>query len=208
MIPMTDLRVPPGRAGRLWLRHRLAVAERGVGLLEQRLRVLRAAQDRLRARLERTAQEWATCAAEADTWGMRAGVAGGRRAFRLAEPGGLARVHIGWSAVMGVHYPDEVVVEPPDVQADTLIIGNAALSRARAAYRLALEAGVRHAATAAAVDVIDAEVVTTRQRQRALRKHWIPRLRSALTAVEVTLEEQERAEAVRRRWGAGATAGK
>jgi V/A-type H+-transporting ATPase subunit D len=206
VIAMPDLRVPPGRAGRLWLRHRLAVAERGVALLEQKLRLLRAELDRLRARLERTEQLWAARATEADTWGLRAGVAGGRRAFRLAQPGELAEVHVHWTAIMGVHYPDQVDVVPPDEHADDLIVGNAALLRARKAYRLALEAAARHAATNAAAEIVDAEVITTRQRQRALRRHWIPRLRRALDDVELALEEQERAEAVRRRWAARADA--
>ena len=40
----TVRRVPPGRAGRLWLQHRLAVAQRGADLLDQKLRILRSEQ--------------------------------------------------------------------------------------------------------------------------------------------------------------------
>lgn len=46
--------VPPGRAGRLWLRRRLAAAERAVELLERKLRILRAEQDRLALLAQRT----------------------------------------------------------------------------------------------------------------------------------------------------------
>lgn len=202
---MPDLRVPPGRAGRLWLRHRLVIAEHGVELLEQKLRLLRAEQDRLHALLERTGRELTARGAEADTWGLRAGVAGGQRAFRLADSGALATVRVRWGAVMGVHYPAGIELAPPGEHADAQIVGSAALFQAGEAYRLALEAALHHAAATAAAEVVDAEVVTTRQRKRALRKHWIPRLRGALTEVELALEEQERAEAVRRRWAAAAT---
>lgn len=40
-------RTPPGRAGRLRLRHSLDVAERGADLLERKLRILRAEHERL-----------------------------------------------------------------------------------------------------------------------------------------------------------------
>ncbi|WP_243769443.1 V-type ATP synthase subunit D [Streptomyces cyanogenus] len=42
----------------------------------------------------------------------------------------------------------------------------------------------------------------TRQRVRALRRHWIPRPRRDLAAVELALEEAVHEEAVRRRWAA------
>ncbi|HSO55578.1 MAG TPA: V-type ATPase, D subunit, partial [Actinomycetes bacterium] len=49
--------VPPGRAGRLWLRGRLATAERGLDLLDRKLRILRREQERLRLLERRTAEE-------------------------------------------------------------------------------------------------------------------------------------------------------
>lgn len=200
---MADLRVPPGRAGRLWLRHRLAVAERGVGLLEQKLRVLQAAQQRLRDEAERAERVWLTSAAEADLWGLRAGLAGGQRSLRMAAPHERAEVHLPWVTVMGVRYPGDASCAPPTGEpGDGVVTGSAAVVRARTAYELALQAAVCHAAGGAAVRVVDAEITTTRQRQRALRKHWIPRLRQALIDVELALEEQDRAEAVRRRWAA------
>jgi V/A-type H+-transporting ATPase subunit D len=200
---MTDLRVPPGRAGRLWLRHRLAVAERGVGLLEQKLRVLRTAQQRLHGLAERAERDWVIAAADADVWGLRAGLAGGQRALRMAAARENAEVHLPWISVMGVRYPGDASCVPPTGEpGDGVVAGNAAVVRARTAYDLALQAAVRHAATSAAVRVVDAEVATTRQRQRALRKHWIPRLGQALAELELALEEQDRAEAVRRRWAA------
>jgi V/A-type H+-transporting ATPase subunit D len=202
---MADLRVPPGRAGRLWLRRRLAVAERGVGLLEQKLRVLRTAQQRLRGVADSAERDWLACAEEAAVWGLRAGLSGGQRALRMAAARDPADVRLRWVSVMGVRYPGEAVCDPPGGgPGDGRIVGDAAVVHARNAYELALRAAVRHAAAGAAVRAVDAELATTRQRQRALRKHWIPRLSEALLEIELELEEQERAEAVRRRWAAGA----
>jgi V/A-type H+-transporting ATPase subunit D len=201
---MADLRVPPGRAGRQWLRHRLAVAERGVGLLEQKLRVLQTAQQGLRGAADSAERDWLARAEQAEVWGLRAGLSGGQRALRMAAARDPAEVHLPWVSVMGVRYPGEPGCDPPaSGPGDGRILGNAAVVHARTAYEVALLAAVRFAAAGAAVQVVAAELATTRQRQRALRKHWIPRLRAALLAVDLELEEQERAEAVRRRWAAG-----
>ena len=58
MTGMSTIRVPPGRAGRLWLRARLDVAERGVSLLEQKVRILGDERRRLRALTEDTGRDW------------------------------------------------------------------------------------------------------------------------------------------------------
>jgi len=208
---MTGLRVPPGRSGRQWLRHRLTVAERGVGLLEQKLRLLRAEQERLHHRLDETRREWARSAADADTWGLRAGMAAGQRGLRLAAAGDLATVRLRRTSIMGVSYPADPEIGLPDgdTPGDThggvvggAVVGSASLVHARVAYRLALVAAVHHATAANAAEIVDREVAATAQRWRALRKHWIPRLRRALALLELELEELERSEAVRRRWAA------
>ncbi|MFF5015001.1 V-type ATP synthase subunit D [Streptomyces sp. NPDC001165] len=54
----------------------------------------------------------------------------------------------------------------------------------------------------AAAELLAAEAGRTRQRVRAPRRHWIPRLRRELAALEPALEETEHEEAVRRRWAA------
>jgi V/A-type H+/Na+-transporting ATPase subunit D len=56
-----------------------------------------------------------------------------------------------------------------------------------------------HAATAEALRVIEAEVLSTRHRLRAIEDRWIPRLEQALAEVTLALEEQELADAVRLR---------
>jgi len=45
--------------------------------------------------------------------------------------------------------------------------------------------------------VVEAELVATRRRLRALEIRWIPRLTAALAQAELTLDELERADAVR-----------
>ncbi|MDX2678357.1 hypothetical protein [Streptomyces soliscabiei] len=50
-----------------------------------------------------------------------------------------------------------------------------------------------------------AEVLSTRHRVRALRRHWIPRLRAALGQADPALERAEREDGVRRRWATRTT---
>ncbi|MFB9839410.1 V-type ATP synthase subunit D, partial [Actinoallomurus acaciae] len=78
---MTSLtRVPPGRAGRLWLHRRLIIAQRGVDLLQRKLRILVRDHHRLASEAERTGRDWAAACADADERGLRACLADGRRA--------------------------------------------------------------------------------------------------------------------------------
>lgn len=202
---MAQLRVPPGRAGRLWLRDRLAVADRGVSLLERKLRILRGEQRRLRILAESTDRDWRRCADEARTWSLRAGLAGGQRSLRLATGREPAEATVTWTTVMGVRYPVQVDLVPPDPDTAARIVGSAALVHARAAHVAAVRAAVRQATAQAALRVVDRELTATRVRVRALRRHWIPRLQAALHEVEMALEEQERAEGIRRRHAAQAT---
>jgi V/A-type H+-transporting ATPase subunit D len=73
---------------------------------------------------------------------------------------------------------------------------------ATGAYRTALEAAARHAVVDAAVRRIDAEVLATRRRLRAVQNRWIPRLVEALREADAGLEELELAEGGRLRWAA------
>ena len=189
-----------GRAERLRLRRGLAVAERGAGLLDRRLRVLR---DELRRRsaAERDARRmWEERARQADTWLLRGLLLSGERALEAAAAAGPARVEVEWATSMGVRHPARVrytAADPAPVSA------NSALVYAQAAYREAVRAAAEYAAAAAAVRLIGAEARATRQRVRALRRHWIPRLSAALAAAELALEQSEHEDAVRRRWAAG-----
>ncbi|MEV5955363.1 V-type ATP synthase subunit D [Streptomyces sp. NPDC051987] len=195
-------RIPAGRAGRLRLRRSLATALRGADLLERKLRLL---LDRERV-ARRAAQEagavWRQRLAEADTWLVRGVLLGGESALAQAVPADRARVDVAWDALMGVRHPAAVSWTDPVRSSAEPTPPNTALAHAETAYRAAVRAAAEHAAHQAAADLLAAEADRTRQRVRALRRHWIPRLRGELAAVELALEEAEHEEAVRRRWAA------
>lgn len=202
---MADLRVPPGRAGRLWLGERLETARHAATLLDHKLHVLRTEQERLALIADRTRAEWITAQREADEWLMRAAVLGGQRDIRLCTSDRLAEVTIRWDAVMGVRYPGEAVCTPPAEPAGTRSPGTAALVEATTAHRRALRAAVAHAAATAACRILETETVETRRRLHAIADRWIPRLESALRMLVERLDEAERAEAVQLRWAAART---
>jgi V/A-type H+-transporting ATPase subunit D len=187
--------VPPGRAGRLWLVQRLAVARRAADLLDRKLRVLAAELDRARATAERTGQEWDTACREAQHALLRAVLLGGERAIRLADGGADAQVTISYTVTMGARHPAgaQYAIGEPDSW------DGAAVAGARRACRAALAAAVGHAAAAATLAVIEAETNATRHRLRAVRDRWIPGLSQALAQVGVALEETERDDAARLR---------
>ncbi|MGW3498044.1 V-type ATP synthase subunit D [Streptomyces sp. NPDC001020] len=195
-------RVPRGRAGRLRLRRSLGTALRGADLLERKLRLL---LDRERE-LSRTAEEsdriWRDRLAEAETWCVRGLLIGGDRALSETGPTDRAVVDVEWTALMGVSHPSQVSWTAPVRSLDEPTPGNTALAHAETAYRAAVRAAAKHSAARSAAELIAAEAERTRQRVRALRKHWIPCLTRELAAVELALEEAEHEEAVRRRWAA------
>lgn len=194
------IRVPPGRAGRSWLRHRLATATRAAELLEQQLFILQREQRRVEQHARATGARWQELAHQAEQWLLRAVLAGGQRSLRLATPSEPAVVEITWTTRARVRYPVDASCELPDqspsgVEVDT----SAAVRHAREAHRDALRAAVRHGAAQAAVRAVEAEIKVTRQRLRALDQRWVPRLQEALQRLELTLEEQEHAEDITRR---------
>lgn len=201
---MPDLRrVPPGRAGRRWLRHRLDTAERGVALLDRKLRLLRAEQERVRLLADRTGAEWRAACREAERWLARAAMLGGQREIRLATVPADAEVTVEWGSVLGVRYPVGATCRPAGPADGQRVPGSAALGEAVAAYRAALRAAAAHAAATEACRVVEAEVAATRRRVRALTDRWIPRLTAALVELDQRLAETERAEQLRMRWAAG-----
>ena len=203
---MTTMRgQPPGRAGRLWLERRAGVADRGADLLEQKLRILIAEEQRFRLRSERTSREWATAVQEMDTWMLRAGLASGQRALRLATPSESATADVEWHLTMGVQYPVRATCEVPEVERSDPVPDSTALLHARSAARRAVSAGVAHAVAMAALTAVSEEITSTRRQVRAVRRRWIPALESARRTLATTLDDQEHDEAVRLRWASGAS---
>ena len=187
--------VPPGRAGRLWLTRRLAVARRGADLLDRKHRILLAETARLRDAAAQTAAEWDRCCADAERWLLRASMLGGERAIRLGAAGSAADVTIRYAVTMGVRHPDAASCRVPA----SASWDGPALAAAREAHGRALEAAVGHAAAAGALRAVEAEALATRYRLRAVKNRWIPRLEQALADVTLALEEQELADSARLR---------
>ncbi|WP_240677834.1 V-type ATP synthase subunit D [Actinacidiphila soli] len=203
MNAVATLRTPPGRAGRLRLRHSLAVAVRGADLLEKKLRILRMEHQRLVQAEEACSAAWRTRLQEAETWLLRGLVLSGEHALHSAAAGlAPADVTVGWTASMGVRHPSEISCTVPARAPGAAAPGNTALVHAEAAYRQAVQAAADYACARAAARIVGAEVTSTSQRVRALQRHWIPRLQEALARADLTLEQSEHEDSVRRRWAA------
>lgn len=190
--------IPPGRAGRSWLRRRLATAERGREQIDRKLRILFPEQQRLRAQLDRHRADWVSACADANRWLLRATLLGGQDGIRDAATLRPVEVEVGWTTAMGLRYPGDVTLSPAsdDVALPPV---NAAIAPAADAFRTALRAGVRTAAAEEALRRLDAEIAVTRRRLRALDKRWIPRLRDELARLELALEQAEQEDTLRLR---------
>jgi V/A-type H+-transporting ATPase subunit D len=191
-------RIPPGRAGRLWLLERLRSGRLAGSLLDRKVKILRAEQERLRTVAEQSRARWLDHARAADLGGQRAALLGGERDFRRSTPAERATVDVEWGSIMGARYPVAATVRLP-LPADRGA-GTAALSQADAAYRGAVEAAAAHAVATAAVRTVEAELEATGRRLRAISDRWLPRLEEWLATVTRELEEAEREEAFRLRW--------
>lgn len=200
---MTGLRrVPPGRAGQLWLQRRLAAARRGSDLLEQKLRILRDREAELTARATTTAGEWAAACAEAETWLLRGALVSGEVAVRGSAAAGQADVTVRWEATMGVRYPAGTRLQLPEPGDRDPAPAGAALQLAVLAYRRATGAAVEHAAAQRALATLRAEAARTRRQLRGVQDRWVPRLETALADARLVIDDLEHDEAVRRRWAA------
>ncbi|MET9392911.1 V-type ATP synthase subunit D [Streptomyces sp. NPDC006624] len=197
---MADLRTPPGRAGRMRLSRSLEVARRGADLLDQKLRILRTAHDRLLREDAAARDRWHARLAEAETWLRRGLLLSGEDALDTPPAAPRATVEVHWTSTMGVRHPGAVSCTVPERAPDGPPAANTALLRAEAAYAEAVRAAAESAAAGEAARAVGAETRTTRRRLRALRRQWIPRLESALARVDAMLEQAEHEDAVRRRW--------
>jgi V/A-type H+-transporting ATPase subunit D len=196
---MAEVRhVPPGRAGRLWLDRRLHAGRRAADLLDRKLQVLRVELERLERERDRAEQRWREAWRAADVWGLRGAMSGGLRELRLATPSTVAHLRVRWDTVMGLRYPAQAECEPAAVSAADRGPGPAALVEATAAYRESLPAAAAYGAASAACRAIEAEIVQTRRRLRAIRDRWIPRLESRRRRLRQELDEVEREETFRR----------
>jgi len=195
-------RVPPGRAGRLWLLGRVASARRSVELLDRKRKLLQREDARLTELCEQTRMRWEAACGDAETWGLRATVLGGAAdvALAAAAVAGRASVDLTWRNTMGVAHPDVSRSEPAVLPAADAAAANAAVAPAAAAYRRALETAVAYAAADMSRRVVNAELRATERRQRAIERHRLPALEEDLARLELRLDELERDERVVGRW--------
>lgn len=199
---MVPLRVPPGRTGRLWLRERLAVANRAADVLDEKRRVLLETSRRLHAQADETRDRWDHACGVAETWHLRAALLGGTRqvvaaAAYVREP---AEARIAWQSTMGLTYPSGATCILPDIAVVAGLGDTAALLFSAQAHRAALEEAVAHGVAQRAADLVAQELEVTTRRLWAIQRRWIPRLEEALRDVGKRLEEREREEIVRARW--------
>lgn len=193
---MTTSRSARDRGARLRLLHRLQLARHGADLLRSKEEALRRERDRLEGHAARSTQQWHRQWREASRWLLRARVLGaGEELGRLADTAAAtATVSATWRASMGITYPGAVTCSPGPTPTLT---STAALVPATAAHRRALAAAAEHAAASTALERLDAELVATRRRRRAIEQRLIPRLDAERAALELLLEERDREEAVR-----------
>ena len=190
-----SVRSPAGRAGRLWLRHRIAVADRGAGELERKVQLVSAEVRRRKAQVDRSREQWRAACQEADRWLLRAGFVGGIESVRQARTTPV-QVAMTWTTTMGVRHPDGGAIEPaapPDIAM------SAALLQTRQAVAMALRASVEVATAQSALAALESALLTTRRRARVLRRHWLPRLESQLHNLEISLEQAEQEDQARLR---------
>lgn len=194
--------VPPGRAGRLWLRSRLAAAERALELLDRKRQLLLREHARVERLLEESDVHWTSSCRDADRWSLRAALLGGSSevAAAAAPTTGRAEVELSWRQTMGVRHPDQPVVHVAELPPADSAASNSAVLPASAAYRGALEAAVSHAVTTASYEMLDAELAAAQRRHRAIERRRVPLLEDTLRRLELRLDELEREERVVTRW--------
>jgi V/A-type H+-transporting ATPase subunit D len=193
---------PPGRAGRLWLERRLAAARRGADLLDRKLRILQADLAGLAAAAAQAEREWHDRAAAADRALLIASLLGGQQDIRLAAGHGHADVCVRFATTMGVRRPAGATCTPPG---DQVPWAGPSVTQARQAHQAALDAAVRYAAAARALQVMAAEAAATRIRLRAIKDRLVPGLEQARDQVAAAIDELERSDGarVRRAWHGG-----
>ncbi len=194
-----------GRAARLRVQRQLSIARHGVDLLERKQRIVAAEHERLMLSSDDLRDSWERSAAAALEWADRAAAQDGWRAIDAAAPTRRARVRVEAGRVMGVEFPDG---GDADVAPHRRTGGSSSLEYAAEAISAAVEAALAYAASRRAIVTVQAELVATRTRRRAVEHRWIPHLEEELVRIERALDELEREENLRVRWAAGARRGR
>lgn len=196
------LRIPPGRAGRIWLVRRLEVARHGAELLDRKRQALLHRQAQARSEAAAARRAWEDAAAQVALWSARAAISdgAGRLDMLARHVNQPASLQLSWSNLMGAQLPSVESISVPDrPPLSPLGASSAAVLLARAC-REATVAAARHAVAGRADAEISAELGRAARRLRALRERWIPEHEQALAQLDLGLDESQREQAVRVRW--------
>jgi V/A-type H+-transporting ATPase subunit D len=196
------LRIPPGRAGRIWLVRRLEVARRGADLLDRKRQALLREQARVRAEAADARRAWYDATAQAASWNARAAIldGAGRLELLARHVQGQASLEVTWSNLMGARLPLAEQIIVPDAPPLSALGGSSATVIAARACREATRAAARYAIAERAETELTAELARAARRLRALQQRWIPQHEQALTQLDLALDESQREQAARVRW--------
>lgn len=196
------IRVPPGRAGQVWIRRRLETARRGIDILSRKQRLLAVERERREPEAEAARKAWIEACAEAELWCARALRIGHEHQISIvaAHLGAPASLTVEWHNVMAVSIPAGPRCEFPDLARASASGGSSATDRAVSALAHAVERAAAHATVQRALANIDAELLQTRRRLRLLERRRLPQLERALRASRERLEQNEREDTLRLRW--------
>ena len=196
------LRVPPGRAGRPWLLHRLEVARSAADVLEEKRRALLRRRETLAREVADARLDWDRLAGEAAELHRRARTLSGARRVRLAAffGGGRADARVQWRNVLGVNLPTATEVAFTEAIDLAPFGATVPLVLAAGAHRRALTAAAEFARAREAHRRVSEELMHTARRLRAIEKRWMPEHEQALARLDLRLDELEREDSSRVRW--------
>lgn len=196
------LRIPPGRAGRIWLVARLHAARRGAELLEHKRQALARQRLEVQRETEDARRAWHEAAARAVLWSSRATLLDGavRLDLLAGYVQGEARVEVSLANVMGAKLPVLGAVGVGRAEDLSALGASSAAVIAAGACVEATRAAARCAAAERAEQELTAELARTSRRLRALERRLIPQHEQALAQLEIALDESQREQAARVRW--------
>ena len=196
------LRIPPGRAGRIWLVRRLDVARRGAELLDRKRQVLLRELARVRTEAADAERAWHDAAAQVALWSARAAILDGPGRLELLarhaqQP---ASFELLWTNLMGARLPSVERIDLPEPPPLSALGGSSATVLLARACAVATRAAVRYVALQRAEAELSAELQRAARRLRALQNRWIPQHEAALASLDLALDESQREQSARARW--------
>lgn len=196
---MADIRVNPNRMELLKLRRRLETAKRGHKLLKDKLdELLKEFMARIAANRRMRVDVEAELLSAYGLLAIARAEAGSpviAQALLAGEPADL--VELGERNVMSVHVPVLRVGEIPEPDGYSLATTPALLDGALEGLGSILPRMIELAEREKAIELLAAEIETTRRRVNALEYVLIPQLDRAVRAIRMKLEESERGERTR-----------